>query len=184
MRIGWGRSFLSRSIPCFADYSCKRGIKLKRKLIIIILLFSFVAMFVNKAHSQGVGITGGDVTLIISTATAGQEPDPVTDEVTGLRYYATAPRHKITVKTSLSSQKFTLTVEARNIVTGGDGGASGGTAQGVVTLNTTPQDFIRDIKKGTLAEPHTCTLKYTASATVSQGTGSDVHTITYTIVKQ
>lgn len=162
---------------------------MKRKLIILILLFSFIAIFANKVYCQGVEITGGDVTLTISTATAGQEPDPVTDEVTGLRYYAIAPtqKHKITVKTSLSSQNFTLTVEAINIVTGGGGGASGasgGTAQGVVTLSTTPQDFIRDIEKGTLGVSHTCTLKYTASATVSQGTGSDVHTITYTIVRQ
>jgi len=157
---------------------------LKRKFIILILLFSFVVVFANKAHSQSVKITGGDVTLTISTATAGQEPDPVTDVATGLRYYAAAPKHTITVKTSLSSQNFTLTVEAINIVTGGDGGASGGTAQGVVTLSTTPQVFIIDIKKGTSEVPHTCTLKYTASVTVSQGTGSDVHTITYTIVKQ
>ena len=157
---------------------------MKRKILILILLFSFIAIFANKVYCQGVEITGGDVTLTISTATAGQEPDSVTDEATGLRYYATAPKHKITVKTSLSSQNFTLTVEAINIVTGGDGGASGGTAQGVVTLSTTPRVFIIDIKKGTSEVPHTCTLKYTASATVSQGTGSDVHTITYTIVKQ
>jgi len=159
---------------------------LKRKFIILILLFSFVAIFANKAHSQSVEITGVDVSLTISTATAGQDPDPVTDVATGLRYYAAAGPHKITVKTSLSSQNFTLTVKAINIVTGGDGGASGGNDQGVVTLSTTPRDFdfIRDIKKGTSGVPHTCTLKYTASATVSQGTGSDVHTITYTIVKQ
>lgn len=156
---------------------------MKRKFIILILLFSLVAISADKVYCQDVEITGGNVLLNISTCTTGGQPDPVVDESTGLRYFATLINHKITVKTSLSSQNFTLTVEAINIGTSGDGG-SGGSAQGVVTLSTTFQDLIRGIEEGTLLLPHECTLRYTASATVSQGTGSDVHTITYTIVAQ
>ncbi|MCK4533132.1 hypothetical protein KAU39_05045, partial [bacterium] len=76
----------------------------------------------------------------------------------------------------------TLMVLVKNIQTGGSG--SGGIAQSQITLSTTDQDVIMGVTGGTLANPHTCTLEYTASATAAQGTGNDVNTITYTIVKQ
>lgn len=159
---------------------------LKQKFIILVLLFGFIILFVNEAFvfaAANVEITGGNVGLTISTASAGEEPDPSTDDITGLLYYATAAvSYKITVKTDLVSPQFTLKVLAKNIQTGGSG--SGGSAQTQVTINTTDQELIRDILKGKLSAPHSCDLEYNASASVSQGTGSDVHTITYTIIEQ
>jgi len=159
---------------------------MKKKIIVLILLFGLIALFANKVYCQDVEITGGDVLLNISACTAGGQPEPVTNEITGLTYqYVTLLLpllYTITVETNLPATQFTLKVEAVSLSS-----ASAGSAQGEVTLlnNTVSYDLITDIEGGTLVAPqHTCTLKYTASATVSQGTGSDVHTITYTIVKQ
>jgi hypothetical protein len=160
--------------------------KLRRKFLNAIFLLGLIFIFANRVYSQSVGITGGDVTLTISTATAGQEPDPATGETTGLEYCGKGKddTYKITVATSLSPQKFTLKVLATNIQTGTQAGSNGGTAQGELTLSTTAQDLIRGILIGTEKELHNCDIKYTASALASDGTGTDVHTITYTITLQ
>ncbi|PKL46565.1 MAG: hypothetical protein CVV37_08485, partial [Nitrospira bacterium HGW-Nitrospira-1] len=141
---------------------------MKKKIIVLILLFGLITLFTNKVYCQSITITGGNITLTIETATAGQEPGPVKDESTGLIYqYVTLLlplRYKITVKTNLPAPLYTITVEAVNLTSSGDPGD----AQGEVTLlnNTVSYDLITDIEGGTLAAPqHTCTLKYTASAT-------------------
>lgn len=159
---------------------------MKRNILFLILLIGIVVMFANKIYCQGISITGGNVSLTISTATAGEEPDSVYNTDTGLNYwgiYWNPARYKITAKTNLSSPKFTLTVEAIQIVTSTSGYIPvGGTAQGEVTLSTTAQSIITDLKEGRSWNPHSCTLRYTTSATLSQGTGTDFHTITYTII--
>ena len=72
--------------------------------------------------------------------------------------------------TSVGSPMFSLKVVA--------GSVTGGTAAAEVTLSTTPADFVTVVATTT----GNCDLQYTASATAGQGTGSDAHTVTYTIV--
>jgi len=162
---------------------------MKKKIIVLILLFGLIALFENKVYCQSITITGGNVLLNISTATAGQEPDPVTDESTGLTYSGptlSSTEYKITVTTNLGPPlHHTLKVKAISLSNGATGYA--GDAQGEVTLSIDDKILIINITKGGIILPlfpHTCTLKYTASATVAKGTGTDFHTITYTITQQ
>lgn len=114
--------------------------------------------------------------LAISTATAGQDPDPAVDASCKMRYRklsAAEPTLKITVGTNLGNPAFSLKVEGIN--------AGAGTPTGVVTLGTTAQDFLMDI---TNTIKKTCDLRYVATALASDGTGTDDHIVTYTIVIQ
>ena len=161
---------------------------MKRKIFLLTLLLWFIIIFANeaygKAQSEGVVITGGDITLIISAATAGQQPNPATDENTGLQYWGKGNNiYKITVETNLPSPKFTLKVKAVNLTSSKKGG-NPGNAPSEVTIGKTATPLITDITGGTHGNPHTCILRYTASATVEQGTGTDEHTIKYTITLQ
>jgi hypothetical protein len=114
-------------------------------------------------------LTGGNIMLTVGTATAGQEPDAATDTTCHLNWTANQANRKITVATDLPSPLFTLKVLAQSV--------SGGTAAPEVTLSTTAADFVTGISKTV----GTCTLGYTTAATAAQGTGSDVHTVTYTL---
>ena len=114
-------------------------------------------------------LTGGNITLTISTATAGQQPDPATNSTCTLAWTANQANRKITVATSLLTQNFTLKALAQSV--------TGGTAAPEVTLSNTAADFVTGVSRTTGG----CTLRYTASATAAQGTGSDVHTVTYTL---
>jgi hypothetical protein len=135
----------------------------------------------SSGRSADVSVLNGDVELTISSATAGQEPDPVTDQVCQLQWstLVSDPTQKITVRTNLASPGFGLVVRAVNV------SAGDGTAAGDVSLSTTATDFIVDIPSGVPAgDPGTCTVRYTASSAAADGTGSDIHTITFTIVNQ
>jgi len=117
-----------------------------------------------------VAVVGGNLTLTINTATAGQNPDDATDNTTcDLNWTTNEASKKITVQTDLAVQKFTLKVVAQNV--------TGGTAAAQVTLTNSATDFVTGISKTV----GTCDLAYTASATAAQGTGSDLHTVTYTL---
>ena len=117
-----------------------------------------------------IGITGGNITLTISSATPGQDPDDATDNTTcDLDWTTNETAKKITVETNLASPTFTLKVVAENV--------TGGTAASEVTLSDTATDFVTGIATTTGG----CDLAYTASATAEDGTGSDVHTVTYTL---
>lgn len=117
-----------------------------------------------------VAISGGNVTLTIDSASSGSDPDDATDSTTAdLSWTTNEASKKITVDTDLVSPTYGLTVEATTV--------SGGTSAGVVSLSTTAQDFVTGIATTT----GSCDLSYTGSATSGDGTGSDVHTVTYTI---
>jgi len=129
---------------------------------------------VNVVTINELAITGGDVTLTINAAVAGADPTNDTDVSTTLAWTSNDTNtKKITVATDINPT-YTLTVQAT--------GAAGGTGQGAITLTLAAgaQDFVRDIAQ-TVGN---CTLTYTASATAALGTGSDVHTVTYTLVDQ
>jgi hypothetical protein len=114
-------------------------------------------------------LTGGNVTLTISTATAGQQPDSATNSTCTLAWTTNQANRKITAATSLATQNFALKVLAQSV--------TGGAAAPEVTLSNTAADFVTGVSKSVGG----CTLRYTASATAAQGTGSDVHIVTYTL---
>lgn len=117
-----------------------------------------------------IGLSGGNITLTVDTAVPGSDLTGPTDNTTcDLAWTTNQASKKVTVQTDQAAPSFTLKVAAQNV--------SGGTAAAEVTLSTTAQDFVTGISQTV----GSCDLAYTASATAAQGTGSDVHTITYTI---
>ena len=121
-------------------------------------------------------VFGGNLSLAISTATAGQEPDAAIDESTTLRFKKESteePTLKITVATNLASPIFVLEIGALN--------ADAGNPTGTLILGTAAQDLLTDISN---TKNKTCHVRYSASATVAEGTGADSHTVTFTIVAQ
>ncbi len=115
-------------------------------------------------------ISGGNITLTINSATAGSDLDEATDSTTcDLLWTTNEASKKITAETNLAAPNFVLKVTAANV--------SGGTAAAQVTLSTTTTDFVT----GVGSSSGSCDLSYVASATAAQGTGSDVHTVLYTL---
>ncbi|MBU1919704.1 hypothetical protein KKG66_02585 [bacterium] len=117
-----------------------------------------------------IAVTGGNVLLTINTATAGSEPTNAADATSGLLWTSNASGKKITIGTNLASPEYTLKALAT--------GVSGGTAASEVTVSNISQDFITGVSTTTGSS----STRYTASATVEGGAGSDIHTITFTIV--
>lgn len=115
-------------------------------------------------------VRGGDVFLLIDRAEAGQDPEPAFDASTGLQWTTNEDNKKIVVSTDLSAPRFDLWVEAKN--------EKGGKAAGAIQLNDKGQDFIGDISR-TLGA---CDLSYSAYAEAADGTGSETHVVTYTLI--
>jgi hypothetical protein len=161
-----------------------KGLSLFSLMAVEILLFATNAYAQSSSHIAQVnvsqiavvGVGPGAVSLNITGVgiVAGVNQMTVTDQTTTLSWGANTSTAKISVKTSLGSPKFTLTVQAVSI-TGVP--SSAGISAPTVTLSTTSQDFMTGIglKRGT------CNLLYTGIALASNGTGTDSHTITFTI---
>ncbi len=133
-----------------------------------------VSVTVNSINEINVD---NNVTLTIASATAGSDPNQVSDATTANLSWTTNAKvytKKITVKTNLAAPAHTLKVLAQNIT---GTGTSPGTAAAEVTLATLDRDLITGISK-TAAR---CDLRYTAVALASEGDDDDVHTITFTI---
>ena len=115
-------------------------------------------------------VNGGNISLTLSPGVAGGDPIDATDDTTcDLVWTTNEATKKITAETNLGAPNFTLKVTAANV--------TGGTAAGEVTLSTVATDLVTGVAMTT----GTCDLSYVASATAAQGTGSDVHTVLYTL---
>ncbi len=119
-------------------------------------------------------ISAGIVNLNISgsNAIAGQNQMMTTDQTSTLLWGTNSSLKKITVNTSLASPLFTLQLVALNPTVG--------TASSQVTLSTTANDLLLNVGRSS----GSCGLMYTAIALASQGTGTDSHTITFTVQTQ
>ena len=125
---------------------------------------------VTVAAINELAISGGNITLTLNSATPGSDLDDATDSTTcDLLWTTNELTKKITAETNLGAPNFALKVTATNV--------TGGTAAGEVTLSTTATDFVTGVAKTT----RTRELAYGASATAAQGTGTDVHTVLYTL---
>lgn len=119
-------------------------------------------------------VNGGAVNLNITSAnsTAGQDQMTLTEQSTSLQWGTNKGTQKVTAVSNLVTPNYTLKLVALSPTVG--------TAAAEFTLNSTANDLLLDIGRSA----GSCTLKYTGIALASQGTGSDAHTITFTIQTQ
>ena len=147
------------------------------------LIATLAAPGITRGQSLSFLSGGGPKTLTINSATAGAQPDQVTDDASELSWDVTGigATAKITVDTSAPGQSFSLFVSLD--LTSGTGTEQ---AERALVDGMSEADLLRDIPTGT--PEGTGILTYRAAATVAQGTtadsGSDVHSITYTITAQ
>ena len=116
----------------------------------------------------------GFLTMQVTSANgvAGQDLLTVTNQSSTFFWGTNVSTMKATVRTNLLVQVYTLKVKATN--------ATVGTPSPEVTLTTTSTDFLRDIGRTS----GTCTIFYTGVASAQNPSGSDAHTITFTITAQ
>lgn len=121
-----------------------------------------------------VQVSSASVSLTISgaNAIAGQDLMTVADLSTTFLWGTNVSQRKVTAQTSLAAPIFTLKVFASS--------PTQGTASAETIISTTPQDFLINIGKSS----GSCQIQYTGEALASQGTGSDAHTITFTVTVQ
>ncbi len=152
-------------------------------IALLVLAPSFsAAQFASANHAVTVQVSiitvlqvsAGSVNLNIasSSAVAGQDQMSVTDQSATLLWGTNSSGRKITVNSSLATPTFTLKVLAVN--------PTQGSPASEVTLNSTPVDFILNVGRSL----GSCLIRYTGVALASQGTGTDAHTITFTIQAQ
>lgn len=149
-------------------------------LMAIIVIFSFAKLsFAANTDSHTVTVTVGTVNEIAITGgglilTIDSVDFTATDSTCSLDWATNQTSKKVTVATTVGvpPQLFGLTVEATGIV-------GGGASSGVVTLSHGAA--AQDLMTGISEEIGGCTLLYEASAAPDQGTGTDVHTVTYTL---
>ena len=134
------------------------------------LLISLAATSTGLA--QSVSISGGDLNLTFAAPVPGSDFSDVVDNTScGLSWNRpSGPGNtKITARTNLSSSTATLVVEAINV--------SGGSSIGPATLSTSAQTLLSGLAPG----DGSCDLEYTASASLTDGTATDVHMVTFTL---
>jgi hypothetical protein len=119
-------------------------------------------------------ISSSTVNLSItgSNAIAGQNQMTVSDQSSTILWGVNSSPKKITAGSNLAAPKYTLQLVALSPTTG--------TAGSQTALSTTAFDFLTNIGHSS----GSAKLSYTAIALASQGTGSDAHTITFTVTIQ
>lgn len=131
-----------------------------------------VTVVVQPVTTLRVNIGTANLNISGANAVAGVDAMTVTDQSTTLLWGTNSSLRKITVSTSLGTPLFTLKVLAVNPTVG--------TASPEVTLSTLSADFMLNIGRSS----GSCSLRYTGIALASQGTGTDAHTITFTVQAQ
>jgi hypothetical protein len=117
------------------------------------------------ANTLSLNILDGDIQI-------GRDLMFVTDQTSSILWGTNSSSRKVTASTDLAAPQFELRLVALS--------PTRGTPGPEFVLNTIPQDLLRDIGRSLGSS----LLQYTGVAYASQGTGTDVHTITFTIVAQ
>lgn len=119
----------------------------------------------------GVQVNVASISLAITgtNAVAGQDIMTTSDQSSTLLWGINGGTKKITVNTNVAAPLFALKIEALS--------PTQGTAAPEVTLTTAPSDFLLNVGRSS----GSCTLRYTGVALASQGTGTDAHTVTFTV---
>jgi hypothetical protein len=123
----------------------------------------------------------GDVTLVLAF-------DPVSgtlvdsDNTSILSWITNQAARKVTVQTSLDGFTYGLQVTAGTITETDGAAGDGGTAVGAMDLESAgPAEGAQDFITGINVAGAWCPLIYDATASVTDGTGSEMHTVTYTL---
>jgi hypothetical protein len=117
------------------------------------------------ANTLSLNILDGDIQI-------GRDLMFVTDQTSSILWGTNSSSRKVTASTDLAAPQFELRLVALS--------PTRGTPGPEFALNTIPQDLLLDIGRSLGSS----LLQYTGVAYASQGTGTDVHTITFTIVAQ
>jgi hypothetical protein len=119
-------------------------------------------------------VQGGAVAMSITDAqvTAGIDAMTVENQATRLLWGTNSSARKITAHSSLASPRFELRLAAV--------APTRGTAAPEMILGPSPHDLLRDVGRSL----GSCTLRYTGNALASQGPGTDIHTVTFTVTTQ
>lgn len=160
------------------------------RLLHMLCLLSVLLATAREGRAQLIEFSqgGGSLTLTINTATAGQEPSEVTDNLTEIHWDADfGVTAKMSVSTVCPGQSFSLYVELE-VTSWGSGTLGTEQPEAQLTDGMMAADVLRDIPSTAPGREGYGTLTYRATATAAQGTsaehGDDVHTITYTILVQ
>ena len=160
----------------------KKILLVSAALVVLSSVFAMAApTMVNSASHEvniqvmeihNIAIIGGNVGLVIEAATAGQDPDPVSDSHTALSYTINSnAAKKITAQLDKAyPEGVTLQVAVK---------ADGSTGQ--QKLSPEAVDVVSGLAK--IANPN-APLTYTASATAGAGELNETRTVTYTIVEK
>jgi hypothetical protein len=116
-------------------------------------------------------LSNGTITLNITgaNAIAGQDQMSVIDQSSTLLWGTNSSSRKITIRTNLTPQKYSVLAYAVS--------PTAGSAGIEAPLSTTANNFITGIGRSS----GSAGIRYTGIALASQGIGSDSHTITFTI---
>jgi hypothetical protein len=117
------------------------------------------------ASTLNLNILDGDIQI-------GRDLMFVTDQSSSIFWGTNSSSRKVTANTDLAAPQFELRLVASS--------PTRGTPAPEFALSTIPQDLLLDIGRSLGSS----LLQYTGVAYASQGTGTDVHTITFTIVAQ
>jgi hypothetical protein len=166
-------------LPLAQRSSCPTGKALARiALVLVIAAPASGSVFgdVSDSHEvnvslqpfSSISVRGSDVPLALAPR---EEQATVSSDAQGLGllWMTNQEGQKITVVSSVTSPRVSLTVEAENVV--------GGAAVGLVLLDSTTQDFVVGVVRGIGC----CDLRYTASAAGLLEPHEDVHIVSYTI---
>ena len=177
---------MTRSLTSFRKSTALNKTLLPIALLVILIAFPHslrAQVYGSRSHTATVNVatitnlalSSGSTSLTISSAsvTAGQDlMGPVVNTATSLLWGINSSLRKVTVRTNLAAPNYTLKVLAV--------APTQGSASAEVTLSTTDTDFLINLGRSS----GTCTLQYTGTALASTGTGTDSHTLTFSIVVQ
>jgi hypothetical protein len=173
---------MARALTSFRkSMSRKFLILLSMMMLAFLELPTTVSAQVYRTRTHTVTVTVASITVaavssssvaltIDGTGTAaGQNQMTAVNQSTSFLWGTNAASMRVTAATNLGSPKYTLNLVALSPTTG--------TATAQFTLSTTATNLLTGVglSKGN------CTLQYTGIALASQGTGSDTHTVTFTI---
>lgn len=131
-----------------------------------------VTVQVDPINLLSVSVASVDLVIDGGAAAPGQDLMVVTDQSTTLLWGVNSSAQKITVNTSLAAPLFVLRAVAVS--------PSGGTAAPETALSAAATDLILDVGRSSGSSQ----VRYTGEALASQGTGTDTHLITFTVVAQ
>lgn len=137
------------------------------------ILFCFSLFFAFSVDGDTLSLTGSPSALSISTATAGQQPDSVTNNSTS--YSITTLTVARTIVGSINANMpagVTLKVALA--------APSGATSQGSITMTTTNNTLVSNVKKTTIAVGLTVTYLLSATVAAAQVSGGS-RTLTLTV---